>query len=120
MTNRSVLRGVPTIKQDAGEHADMAETDETFVDVTPGQRVFDESGEELGHVRGVDQDGFYVRAPDSAGLTLDRARDIFGKVYVMWRCWDCGRMGKIEGESLPESCPDCDAPREALYYWAED
>jgi rubrerythrin len=37
----------------------------------------------------------------------------------MWRCWECGEMGQIEGD-LPEACPACDAPREELYYWAED
>lgn len=99
----------------------MASTDdEAFADVSPGQSVFDEDGNELGRIRGVDRDGFYVRAPDSRGLTLENARDVFGKAYVMWRCWECGQMGRIDGEQLPEECPDCGAPREALYYWAED
>jgi rubrerythrin len=38
----------------------------------------------------------------------------------MWRCWECGEMGRIEGADLPSACPDCGAPREELYYWAED
>lgn len=96
------------------------ETDDEFADVTPGQRVFDREGNELGQIRGVDKHGFYVRVPDRGGLTLDDTRDIFGQAYVMWRCWDCGQMGQIDGQRLPEACPDCGAPREALYYWAED
>jgi rubrerythrin len=37
----------------------------------------------------------------------------------MWRCWDCGEMGRLEGD-LPSSCPSCGAEKEELYYWAED
>jgi rubrerythrin len=98
------------------------ETDEPtgFVDVTAGQHVYTEDGEKLGRVRGVDEGGFYVRTDDVGTLSLEDARDVFGKAYVMWRCWECGEMGQIEGQTLPESCPSCDAPREDLYYWAED
>ena len=52
-------------------------------------------------------------------MALTDARDVFGTAYVMWRCWECGEMGEI-GEQLPANCPSCDAPREELYYWAED
>ena len=86
----------------------------------PGQRVFDAEGNEIGRVRGVDPDGLSVRSAEHTGLTLPEARDIFGKAYVMWRCWECGQMGRIDGERLPERCPDREAPGEALYYWAED
>lgn len=37
----------------------------------------------------------------------------------MWRCWQCGEMGRIEA-SLPDECPDCGASKEELYYWIED
>ena len=91
-----------------------------YAGVTIGQSVYDDDGNEVGTVRGVDDDGFYVLATDeSPQKTLGEARDITGKDYVMWRCWECGEMGRIEGE-LPEACPDCAAPREDLYYWAED
>ena len=94
--------------------------DVKLADISAGQPVYDADGNELGSVRGVDDAGFYVLAGEGAGaVTLDEARDIFGKAYVMWRCWECGEMGQIEGD-LPENCPNCDAPREDLYYWAED
>lgn len=98
----------------------MASEKPVFADVAIGQRVFDEEGNELGSIRGVDDDGFYVRSPDSGeALSLTQARDVFGTAYVMWRCWECGEMGEI-GDQLPSNCPSCDAPREELYYWAED
>jgi hypothetical protein len=86
--------------------------------VVEGRRTDD--GNELGRVRGLDGAGFYVQVSEErARLTLESARDLFGKAYVMWRCWDCGEMGKLEGD-LPASCPSCAAPKEELYYWAED
>lgn len=96
------------------------ETDDLFTDVSPGQRVFDADGQMLGQVKGVDQNGFYVRVDGDGGLTIERARDVFGKAYVMWRCFDCGYMGRLNGDSLPPECPDCGARREELYYWMED
>jgi rubrerythrin len=36
----------------------------------------------------------------------------------MWRCWNCGAMGQID--EIPETCPDCGAPKEDIYYWTED
>ena len=93
---------------------------ESLVDVDIGTTVYDEDGNELGTVRGLDDAGFYVRSSvDTNRLALDSARDVFGKAYVMWRCWECGEMGRLEDE-LPANCPSCDAPREELYYWAED
>jgi hypothetical protein len=104
------------MSETSGPGADVDE----LVDVTVGTVVYDEDGEELGRVRGLDDEGFYVRVGETHGrLTLSEARDVFGKAYVMWRCWECGEMGRIEGD-LPDACPDCGAPREELYYWAED
>lgn len=95
--------------------------DRLYGGVEIGQPVFDEEGSELGRVRGFDQAGFYVlvegREDDLTQVT--DLRGIAGTMYVMWRCWECGEMGRIEG-SLPDRCPDCFAPREELYYWAED
>lgn len=94
--------------------------DELFAGVSVGDSVYTEDGTELGTVRGVDDDGFYVLAPEgSPTKTIAEARDITGKDYVMWRCWECGEMGRIEAE-LPANCPNCGAEREELYYWAED
>ncbi len=93
---------------------------DAFTDIVAGQSVYDEDGNKLGKVRGIDESGFYVDAEGGDKMPLDRARDVFGKAYVMWRCWECGKMGQIEGNGLPAECPDCGARREDLYYWAED
>lgn len=96
------------------------DNDRLYAGVRMGETIYNEDGEALGTVRGVDDDGFYVLAPEGAPeKTVAEARQITGRDYVMWRCWECGAMGKIEA-SLPERCPDCGAPREELYYWAED
>jgi hypothetical protein len=105
------------MSEEASAHEPGAES---VIDVEIGTVVYDADGNELGTVRGLDDAGFYVRSPEGADrLALDSARDIFGKAYVMWRCWECGEMGQLEDE-LPASCPACGAPREELYYWAED
>ncbi|MEF8779945.1 MAG: hypothetical protein V5A46_04645 [Haloferacaceae archaeon] len=97
-----------------------SDPEESLANVQIGQQIYDEAGNELGTVRGLDDEGFYVFTHEEVGsVPLSDARDIFGKAYVMWRCWQCGEMGKIEGD-LPETCPACGAAREELYYWAED
>jgi Zn finger protein HypA/HybF involved in hydrogenase expression len=94
--------------------------DRLYTGVQMGQSVYDEAGESLGVVRGVDADGFYVLAPEGAREhPIVEVRELTGRDYVMWRCWQCGAMGQIE-DSLPDACPDCGARREELYYWAED
>lgn len=99
----------------------MDETgDSVYGGVAIGDPVFDEGGNKLGAVRGLDSSGFYVLASDTeAWAPIHDARDISGVAYVMWRCWECGEMGQLE-EELPAACPACGAPREDLYYWAED
>ncbi|WP_410766913.1 hypothetical protein [Haloferax sp. DFSO60] len=37
---------------------------------------------------------------------------------LTWRCDDCGELGMLT--AFPASCPNCSAPREALYYFRED
>lgn len=91
-----------------------------YAGVEIGETIYNEDEEVLGTVRGIDDDGFYVLAPEDAPeASLAETRELTGRDYIMWRCWECGEMGKIEG-SLPANCPRCDAPREELYYWAED
>lgn len=91
-----------------------------YAGVEIGETIYNEDGESLGTVRGIDDDGFYVLAPEGAPETsLAETRELTGRDYIMWRCWECGEMGKIKGD-LPANCPGCDAPREELYYWAED
>jgi len=43
----------------------MASDEPVFADVSIGQAVYNEDGERLGSIRGVDDDGFYVASPSS-------------------------------------------------------
>jgi len=43
----------------------------------------------------------------------------FGEGYLMWRCTECGEMGELE-DGMPDSCPNCGAPEEALTAARED
>jgi hypothetical protein len=86
-----------------------------------GQAVYDEDGAKLGTVRGFDEDGFFVTTREGiAALSVqhERAGHEFGEAELVWRCSRCGAVGDLDG--LPDGCPDCDAPREDLYYWTED
>jgi hypothetical protein len=86
-----------------------------------GQTVYDDDGTELGTVRGFDEDGFFVTTRDGiAALSIEheRAGHAFGGAELVWRCSQCGAIGDLE--NWPAACPDCDAPREDLYYWTED
>jgi rubrerythrin len=91
-------------------------------DLNFGTEIYDEDGQELGHIRGFDENGFYVSfAEGLEGLSTEHVATggAFGEAELMWRCWDCGALGTLDGE-IPDGCPDCDAPREDLYYWVED
>lgn len=86
-----------------------------------GQTVYDADGAKLGTVRGFDEDGFFVTTRggiESLSIAHERAGHEFGEAELVWRCSQCGAVGEL-GE-LPDACPDCDAPREDLYYWTED
>lgn len=89
-------------------------------DVTFGQTVYDGSGNELGHVRGLDEDGFYVTIAEgvTAMSTGHDADNRTGVKELHWRCWDCGEIGALA--EMPEECPNCGAPEEELYYWQQD
>ena len=89
--------------------------------VMAGEPIFDAQGRKLGTVRGFDEDGFYVTTLagiESLSVEHERSGHDFGEAELMWRCSECGEMGDIE--RIPDSCPNCGAPREALYYWTED
>ncbi|SFR34528.1 hypothetical protein SAMN04487947_0177 [Halogeometricum rufum] len=89
--------------------------------VTVGTTVYTEDGSALGTVRGFDDDGLFVTTREgvaSLSVEHERAGHEFGGAELMWRCTQCGEMGDIE--ELPESCPNCDAPKEDIYYWTED
>jgi rubrerythrin len=89
--------------------------------LTVGQTVYDDDGTEIGTVRGFDEDGFFVttrRGIAAMSIEHERAGHEFGEAELVWRCSQCGAVGDID--ELPAACPDCDAPREDLYYWTED
>jgi len=86
-----------------------------------GQPVYDADGNELGTIRGWEDDGFFVTTRDGiAALSVEHEHTTpaHGEAELMWRCSDCGEMGDVA--AVPETCPSCDAPRENLYYWTED
>lgn len=86
-----------------------------------GQSVFDDEGTELGTVRGFDASGFFVSTRDGIeGMSVEheRAGHEFGEAELLWRCAECGELGDIA--DIPDRCPNCGAPKEAIYYWIED
>jgi hypothetical protein len=93
-------------------------TDQRATQVSLGDAVYDESGEQVGVVRGFDSHGFYVSAEDDVDILTDERSGGAATDALMWRCWECGEMGQL-GE-IPEECPSCGAPREEIYYWQED
>ncbi|OIB55581.1 DUF7130 family rubredoxin-like protein [Natrialba sp. SSL1] len=87
-----------------------------------GSAVYTKDGEKVGHIRGFDEDGFYVTIRDGMeGLSIEHVRSghEFGEAHLMWRCLECGEMGDLE-QDLPAACPSCGTERENLYYWTED
>ncbi len=96
-------------------------TVESIADLALGETVYNSDGEPLGAVREITETGFFVSVetdPDVGPTHRRSTSGEFGEAYLMWRCMECGEMGEIE--SMPEQCPNCDAPREELYYWTED
>lgn len=95
-----------------------------MADETPiglGQPVYDDDGNELGTVRGFNEDGFVVTTRHDAGqfsVEHEHTPHDLGEAELMWRCDDCGEMGDID--DLPDTCPNCGAPSEAIYWWTED
>lgn len=86
--------------------------------VTFGQTVYDDEGNELGRVRGLDEHGFYVTTSRGVVAFSAEAQSKSGEKLLMWRCWECGETGRIE--DIPDRCPSCGAGREEIYYWQED
>lgn len=94
--------------------------DETL-HVSLGETVFNEDGDEIGTIRGFTDDGIVVtNRTGMAALSNEHERTPheIGEAELMWRCIECGEMGKID--SLPDTCPNCGTRKENLYYWTED
>jgi hypothetical protein len=88
--------------------------------IEPGEVVYDSDGRQVGRVSGLTDDGFEVETmdPDESEVEELPGQE-FGEGYLMWRCTECGEMGELD-EELPETCPNCDAPREAITTVEED
>ncbi|WP_418279812.1 DUF7130 family rubredoxin-like protein [Halorubrum sp. DTA98] len=103
--------------------SDDAGSDPDDKAIAPGETVYDEDGRALGQVSGYTADGFEVATTESGSTGGDDAETIpgqeFGEGYLMWRCSECGEMGDLE-DGIPESCPACGAPEEAIAAVKED
>jgi rubrerythrin len=91
-------------------------------DVGLGNVVYDEDGQKLGTIRGLDEAGFFVtfeEGMEELSLEHVRSSSAFGEAELMWRCTTCGEMGRISG-GLPDACPNCGSAKEDLMYWTED
>ncbi|EMA68170.1 hypothetical protein C461_06299 [Halorubrum aidingense JCM 13560] len=104
----------------------MSENAEPGLDdepIAPGEAVYDEDGRVVGQVSEYTADGFEVVTTESGSTGEDDAETIpgqeFGEGYLMWRCSECGEMGELE-DGIPDSCPECGAPEEALAAIEED
>ncbi len=88
--------------------------------VSLGEGVYDDDGNRLGRVRGLDEHGFYVATADGVvAMSVEHeAGTTAGIKELQWRCWECGEIGELN--EMPDSCPACGAPGEELYYWQQD
>lgn len=89
------------------------------VSIAPGELVYDSDRQPVGRVSGLTEDGFEVALIDTDSAMEDLPGQEFGEGYIMWRCGDCGEMDEID-EGLPETCPNCSAPIEAISVVEED
>jgi rubredoxin len=90
------------------------------VSIEPGELVYDSKRRPVGRVSGLTDDGFEAEAVDPEESEVEELPGKeFGEGYLMWRCTECGKMDELE-DGMPDSCPDCGAPREALEGVEED
>ncbi|AEN05788.1 hypothetical protein Halar_2105 [halophilic archaeon DL31] len=103
--------------------SERAESEPDDKPIAPGETVYDEDGQVLGQVNEYTADGFQVVTTESGSTGGNNAETIpgqeFGEGYLMWRCSECGEMGELE-EGMPDSCPACGAPEEAIVAVEED
>ncbi|XGI82684.1 rubredoxin-like domain-containing protein [Halorutilales archaeon Cl-col2-1] len=89
--------------------------------VSVGQTVYDEEGDEIGTVRGLDEDGFFVTTREGIeclSVEHERSGHEIGEAELIWRCSECGTVGDID--EMPDECPNCGVDKTYLYYWTED
>jgi rubrerythrin len=107
--------------------ADEQTTASDDVSVQRNEEIYNDDGVLVGVVGDATEEGFTVETV--AGATVehgDAARSDdenpgqeFGEGYIMWRCAECGEMGELN-EGVPETCPNCGAPKEAIARERED
>lgn len=99
------------------------EEDEEEVDeLSFGQTLYTEDGEPVGEIRGLEEGGVFVTVREGAeAYSIEHARSghDLGNAELMWRCMECGEMGEID-DGIPDTCPNCGAPKEDIMYWTED
>lgn len=98
------------------------EATEEATELAFGQTLYDEDGEKVGTIRGMEKGGVFVSTREGIeSLSVEHARSgvSFGEAELMWRCTNCGEMGEIQG-GLPDNCPSCGTEKEDLMYWTED
>lgn len=89
------------------------------VSIEPGELLYDSDRRLVGRVSGLTDDGFEVEKITDESEVEELPGQEFGEGYLMWRCAECGEMDELDG-GLPESCPNCGAPREAISAVQED
>jgi rubrerythrin len=90
------------------------------ISVEPGELVYNSSSQPVGRVSGLTEEGFKAELlPSDESVMAELPGQAFGEGYIMWRCGDCGEMDEIDA-GLPETCPNCSAPIEAITVVAED
>lgn len=95
-------------------------TDPAAAGLDTGERIYDESGREIGVIRAVTDAGVEVDVGgDVRRISLRHApNENYGEGYLLWRCSECGEVGDIE--AMPDRCPSCGTGAENLYAHLED
>ncbi|WP_336136650.1 DUF7130 family rubredoxin-like protein [Natronomonas amylolytica] len=88
--------------------------------IEPGELVYDSDRRLVGRVSGLTDDGFEAEkiTPDESEVEELPGQE-FGEGFLMWRCTECGEMDELD-EGMPETCPNCGAPEEAISAIEED
>jgi rubrerythrin len=60
-----------------------------------------------------------VSNKEETEIPIGEPRDPESQAHTMWRCQECGEMGRLV-DTLSEECPGCTGRKEELYYWEED
>jgi len=118
------------------ETRDDAEEGAETASIESGDTVYDDQGRVLGIVTEFTDEGFAVEVIEAGPAVAESGdgaaseagdedtEDIpgkdFGEGYLMWRCEDCGEMGQLEDDGIPEECPECGAPKEHIHMAQED